>query len=99
MADNEGAGDDHGSKEVGGPKSPWKTPVAVDADAPVVIGVKECWPALSDAQRPKIPDDVVPTKPPVASSAPPVLQVFRFLFLYRLILIDGLLAYSFINFF
>ncbi|XP_059429455.1 la-related protein 1A [Corylus avellana] len=74
MADNEGAGDDHGSKEVGGPKSPWKTPVAVDADAPVVIGVKECWPALSDAQRPKIPDDAALTKPPVASPTPPVLQ-------------------------
>jgi hypothetical protein len=84
MADNEGAGDDHGNKEVGGPKSPWKTPVAVDADAPVMIGVEECWPALSDAQRPKIPDDAAPTKPPVASPAPPVLQVCWILFFISL---------------
>lgn len=85
MADNEGAGDDHGgNKEVGGPKSPWKTPVAVDADAPVMIGVAECWPALSDAQRPKLPDDAAPTKPPVASPAPPVLQVCRILFVISL---------------
>ncbi|KAI4305851.1 hypothetical protein L6164_029188 [Bauhinia variegata] len=50
-AENEIAED---QKEVGAPKSPWKTPL-VDGngtDVPVMMGT-ESWPALSDAQRPK----------------------------------------------
>lgn len=69
-AENEGSGDEHAIKEVGGPRSPWKTPVAVDRDAPVMIGVAESWPALSDAQRSKVTEDTAPTKPQVAYSAP-----------------------------
>ncbi|KAF7815523.1 la-related protein 1A [Senna tora] len=41
-------------KEVGVPKSPWKTPVVVDGsgrDRSVVVMSTDSWPALSDAQR------------------------------------------------
>ncbi|XP_038720328.1 la-related protein 1A-like isoform X1 [Tripterygium wilfordii] len=78
MAGNE-SGDDH--KEVsGGPKSPWKTPDANSADAPVMGA--ESWPALSDAQqtRPKnsnpaaemLPDDpaTAPSSAPYPAPAP-----------------------------
>ncbi|KAG2674108.1 hypothetical protein I3843_13G107000 [Carya illinoinensis] len=72
MADNEAEVDNHDNKEVGGPKSPWKSPAAVDAEAPVMIGAAESWPALTDAQRPKIPDGAA-TKP-LVTPAPPVVQ-------------------------
>lgn len=45
-------------KEIGAPKSPWKTPT-VDGkgcgDVSVMMGT-ESWPALSDAQKPKNPE-------------------------------------------
>ncbi|KAG5064552.1 hypothetical protein JHK85_005735 [Glycine max] len=51
-ADNE-IGEDQ--KEIGAPKSPWKTPTTVDGkgggDVSVMMGT-ESWPRLSDAQRP-----------------------------------------------
>lgn len=78
MADNEAEVDNHDNKEVGGPKSPWKSPAAVDAEAPVMIGAAESWPALTDAQRPKIPDGAA-TKP-LVTPAPPVVQVCQSLF-------------------
>lgn len=60
VAENE-AGDD-GRDLNGGPKSPWKTPAALDAkvagavDGPVMGA--ESWPALADAQRPKSNPDL-----------------------------------------
>lgn len=77
MAENE-AGDDQRDLNVngGGPKSPWKTPVTVDAkaaeDAPVMGA--ESWPALADAHRPKNSD--APAKPPAAEPSPLPSQGF-----------------------
>ncbi|KAM1206140.1 hypothetical protein FF1_006820 [Malus domestica] len=67
MAENE-VGDDQRDLNVngGGPKSPWRTPVSLDA--PVMAA--ESWPALADAHRPKSLDAAA--KPPAAQpSAPP----------------------------
>ncbi|XP_015873343.2 la-related protein 1A [Ziziphus jujuba] len=68
MAENE-TGDDRKDLN-GGPKSPWKTPVQLDAktasDTPVMGA--ESWPALADAQRPKNPD--APAKPPALAAVP-----------------------------
>ncbi|KAM1754534.1 hypothetical protein ACFX12_006988 [Malus domestica] len=67
MAENE-VGDDQRDLNVngGGRKSPWRTPVSLDA--PVMAA--ESWPALADAHRPKSLDAAA--KPPAAQpSAPP----------------------------
>lgn len=68
MAENE-TGDDRKDLN-GGPKSPWKTPVQLDAktasDTPVMGA--ESWPALADAQRPKNPDAAA--KPPALAAVP-----------------------------
>lgn len=74
MAENEAAGEEVNSNEVGGPKSPWKTPMAVHSDSPVMIDAAESWPALTDAQRPKVPDAAA-TKPLVVPI--PVVQVAK----------------------
>lgn len=69
MAENE-AGDDRKDLN-GGPKSPWKTPVQLDAktasDTPVMGA--ESWPALADAQRPKNPEAAA-AKPPALAAVP-----------------------------
>ncbi|KAJ7964887.1 La-related protein 1A [Quillaja saponaria] len=81
MAANEVAED---QKEVGAPKSPWKTPVndGKGADVSVMMGA-ESWPALTDAQRPKNPDApgkpealaaTVPITDGVSSRPPPLVQ-------------------------
>lgn len=56
----------------GGPKSPWKTPVAAE-EAPVNGMGAESWPALADAHRAKNPD--VATRNP---SPPLPPQVSKF---------------------
>lgn len=70
MAEYE-AGDDQ--KEMSGPKSPWKRPVVVvegnGGDAPVMGA--ESWPALSDAQRPKLSDTPIKSPPVLAAPPPP----------------------------
>ncbi|RDX84741.1 La-related protein 1A, partial [Mucuna pruriens] len=65
-------------KEIGAPKSPWKTPTGdgKGGDVSVMMGT-ESWPALSDAQRPKNIETVTTT--PVSTAAeisprPPSLQ-------------------------
>ncbi|KAM1116425.1 hypothetical protein TB2_006822 [Malus domestica] len=65
MAENE-VGDDQRDLNVngGGPKSPWRTPVSLDA--PVIAA--ESWPALADAHRPKSLDAAA--KPPAAQPSP-----------------------------
>lgn len=67
VAENE-AGDD-GRDLSGGPKSPWKTPVAApDAKA---AADADTWPALADAQRPKSNPDASKSPPLAAIAAPP----------------------------
>lgn len=79
VAENEAGGDDGRdlSGGGGGPKSPWKTPVAAPdataaAEATPVMGA-DAWPALADAQRPKSNPEVAKSPPlaATAASAPP----------------------------
>lgn len=81
MADTEGADD---LKEMVN-KSPWKTPVMMDA---AVMGA-DSWPALADAQhpRPKTLDSS-----PRALPDPPLLQVSLYLFS-----LDSFICFRFIK--
>ncbi|XP_031389019.1 la-related protein 1A isoform X2 [Punica granatum] len=64
MAENEN-GDDQ--KELGGPKSPWKTPVADTSSADAQVMGAESWPALGDAPpRPNSTDSA--SKPPTSAA-------------------------------
>ncbi|XP_050369681.1 la-related protein 1A isoform X2 [Argentina anserina] len=51
---------------VSGPKSPWKTPLAIEEEAPFNGIAADSWPALADAQshRSKTPDLPSPLHPP-----------------------------------
>ncbi|XP_062082377.1 la-related protein 1A isoform X2 [Humulus lupulus] len=70
VAENDG-GDD-GRDLNGGPKSPWKTPAALDAKAAAdmpVMGPAESWPTLTDAQLTKSnPDSAKPPSIPAAEA-------------------------------
>lgn len=74
MAENETVGAADDQKETvtaptGAPaKSPWKTPVVVDAP---VIGATDSWPALNDAQQHPRPLRTVDSPPD-----PPIVQVY-----------------------
>lgn len=69
--------DEH--RELGGPKSPWKTPAAAAADGEAPVMGAESWPALGDAPpRTKSAESPVKPLPSVASdrgAPPPAAQV------------------------
>ena len=82
-ADNE---IDEDQKEIGAPKSPWKTPTTVDGkgggDVSVMMGT-ESWPRLSDAQRPPKNLETAAAAASVTSAGeiaprPPSMQVSMF---------------------
>lgn len=75
----------------GGPKSPWKTPVAAE-EGPVNGMGAESWPALADAHRTKNPDvatrttlpnDPPPPLPPQVSSSSAFLYANKPYLLYK----------------